>query len=403
MKKLKIAFVVVLVVTGASGTYLLNRHSITRSAGGDGTRPGSDTTSKVEDLTFKAGDRNDRPAGIPKRKSFDEKFKATLPSDLNPELAKRLLAEFLAKNADIDEQIHYNIGLMENLCDNGYSNEAWGIVPTESGMLRSWVIKSYFAYADLPSDQLLAKLALAGAETGQGIRGYLFRFGPAEMSAAVSSEGLRAILQDISPEDRKMVHLDQAIRGSLGPQLSDSVNSNFLIISAAAEMNAKGLLDAENFTDLLRRDKTTNAFDKWDRIQAINSSNIRDKEDKEYFLVVRTEFISEMIKENAPGTMDQMLKAGNGYKDHDLASALDSWINIHSSEPSAWFVNNRDNMTPQQQAVAADTFVKKALKAGEFEGARQWAREIPDEARRTKALNAIDAKESGKQKARAGK
>jgi hypothetical protein len=140
---------------------------------------------------------------------------------------------------------------------------------------------------------------------------------------------------------------------------------------------------------------------KWGLLQGINPSSIKDKEDKNQFLKSRDRFISAMIKENAPETMNQMLKSGDAYKDHDLAAALNSWIDIHSSEPSTWFVSNRDKMTPQQQTVAADTFVSKALKAGEFEGARQWAREIPDDARRTKTLNAIDAKESGK--ARAGK
>lgn len=394
MQRSKIAFVVLLLVVACgSSAYLLNQHPVTPDAGVDGTTLDPKGSGK-------AGDRENRPGGPRKPKSIDEKSKARLSSDLNPEQATKLLAEFLAKNPDASERSRYAIMLMEKLCDNGYSEEAWKLVPEEKGLLRKYLIMSYFSYADLPSDQLLAKLALAGSNTGDGFLGYLERFNPAELSEVVSSEGVQNLFKNMDPRDRQRVHVSNKIRDILTIRLGDSPISNLALVNAAAEMNAKGQLDSSDFLDLVSADKTTTPFEKWDKVRAIDVSPVQGKD---ALMRARDRLISGMIKENAPGTLDQMLKSGGVYKDRDLTAALNSWIDNHSSEPGSWFVKNRGKMDLQQQTVAAGAFVNKALQAGEFEGARLWAAEIPDEARRAETLAAIEAKQAAKQKTAAGK
>ena len=395
MQRSQVAFVMLLVVACVSSMYLMNRHLVPQDAGVGGTTPGRNTADKT-------GGRDTRSASDSKwkPKSLDEKFKASLPSDLNPEQAKKLLAEFLAKNLDVFERDHYAVMLMEKLCHNGYSEEAWGLIPEEKGQLRQSLISSYFTYADLPSDQLLSKLAQAGRDTGRGFMGYLARFGPTELAEVVSSEGVQDLLKNMDPVDRQLVHVSQKVRNVLTLKLSESPISNLVIVNTAAEMNAKGQLDSLDFLDLLRADKTTNAFEKWDRMCAIDVSTVQRKD---ALMRERDRLISAMIKENAPETLDQMLKSEDSYRDRDLAAALNSWIDNHSSEAGTWFEKSRGKMDLHQQTVAASAFVNKALQAGEFEGAWLWAKEIPDEARRAETLAALEAKQAAKQKTAAEK
>ncbi|GAA5127358.1 hypothetical protein JIN84_08800 [Luteolibacter yonseiensis] len=401
MKKSKTYFIVI-VVACVSATYLLTRHPTRQDAAAGDAKSGPQAVFQGENRT-KAADRNDRPPDKPKRWSVGEKLKATLPPDLDPEHAKKLLAAFIAGNPDLNEQSRHAMLLMEKLCDNGFSEEAEDLIPDERGLLRDNLIRHYFAYADLPSDQLLSKIERFTelGDTLDGFRSYLRRFSPADIPEAASSERVRELLKKVNP-NRWQVHLNQAVRNEFMMKLGESENSDFVIINTAADMNAKGLLGSEEYLEVVNADKTASAFDKWERMRLVNMSSLQDKDHQQQFMRDRGNFISGMLAEDAPQTLSLMLKSQSEYKDRDLASAIGRWVDIHSSEPSEWFVANRDRMSHRQRTVAADTFVGKALQAGEFEGARLWTKEIPDKARRAEALEMIAAKEAGKQKPRAG-
>ena len=308
--------------------------------------------------------------------------KGGIPDDITPDQAKQLLEDFFRKTPKMDERKMFASALLRKLCEAGFSEEAWNVIPEELSSIRSAMLREYFAHAELAPQDLLVKIGKMDSDISESFTGYLSRFSARELAGVLSSPDLKNLVTQMGPERAGQLQVSRSTGGVLKRQLSDDPAANAVVIEVAGELKAKGLLSSSNYVDVVIQDKTRDDFQKWEKLRSID---LGTGNEKEAIRDAKREIIAGMCQKNSAGTIDQLLTSPQTDKEHNIGVAVDYWLYIDPKTATGWYEENRFKLHPQDRNLVAAAFSNEMIKSRDFDRAKVWIEQISDPAARERA------------------
>ncbi|GAA5127324.1 hypothetical protein GCM10023212_31980 [Luteolibacter yonseiensis] len=304
-------------------------------------------------------------------------------------MARKLISDFAAENKDLNSRAEFTRGVIKELCESGYSKEAWDLIDPGNGIVRNFGLASFFENADLPPADLLDKIAnVPRLDMFTGFSGFLNRYPPDQLSALLDSPEVKRFYSAVG-DDLKAVNVKTAVSGVLQIAMNKMApEERGGTYQLARELDSKGLLEAHDFILIVQRYSNKNIFEQWEDIKAVDlngwSSNVVKKQ--------RQGMLSDMVAEDAPAAVKGILNGDEDRAGNDLAWALKSWTNLDSQGAADWYKSSQASFSGRQRELVSSSFAEAAISSLEFESARQWAEQIEDAEARRKILENVEQK-----------
>jgi hypothetical protein len=309
-------------------------------------------------------------------------------SNLTPEKAAGLIADFDAKTRDINQRALFSSDLIIKLCKNGYAREAFDLIEKDYGRVRNNQLVSFFMHADLPPKELLSMIPNMDfkADADTCLRGFTLRYRPEELGGVLTSPEMGSLISSLGDRFPPQA-MSSLVANSLNSALLDGSSDSGKIVDTGLYLNSKGLLDAGQLLALINK-VPGSAFDKWRIIREVdpNTSWTGDSRNK------RNAVIAEMVLSDGPEALSKILESTGNHRADDLRKAIGSWNEADPSAAATWYNQNRSSLNQDDQGAVASTFAREAMVSSEFEGARQWAELIDDPELRAETLKAIEGR-----------
>jgi hypothetical protein len=313
-----------------------------------------------------------------------------LPESLSIDSAKKLKEDFFLRVTDINERGMFCSMLITKLCKNGFSEEAWEMIEEGYGNVRSSELSTYFSQADLPANILISKLATMDllGDVSTSFSGLLLRYSPEHLGEVLSSPEMKSLLEKFK-ENPQVLNISGALAGSIQVSMLESNEGDLnRILEVASKLNSDGLLDSNDFMNIVTSSRIENVFDQWQIIKSIENTTKWESD----FTRKRSELISRMIESNSSLAISQIIEDSGVQKSHDLELAISAWTNIDSNGAAEWFKLNQLNLGSEDRSMVASAFASEAMNSLEFAGARLWAEQIQDNTVRASTLETINKK-----------
>lgn len=324
-------------------------------------------------------------------------FTEFLPQGLTPERAKELIDQFFQKSPDIGERTKFCNAIIQSLCEQGYTEEAWNLIDQNSGQIRSNELFSFFAAAKLSSGDLLGRLATMDSDLSDCFGGYLKRYRADQLGTVLSSPELDDFFRKLGPDKTRQLNIGTMTALALQMSLPEGPSDPAPVLQSAAQLNASGILGSDAFISLVGKGSNLNAFDKWSYIKEVD----RERESTPQTRKNRDKLISEMVGSNGPAALSAILESSGRQNREDIEAAVKSWVNIDSKGVAEWNQKNQSSMTQESRNIVASAFSSEALNSLEFDTARSWADQIKDPESKANAIKLIEEKMAEYQKAQA--
>ena len=303
---------------------------------------------------------------------------------INPERAKKLLLEY-GKISSMQERSILVSKLMKDLCNAGYSEEAWQMIDEKYGTVRTSQIYVFFSTAKLSQSQIFDKISEL-RETGydneqmMALSSYMGKYGTDEIGSLLANAQFKALADSAVSKDQFKNMMESFFIMKLDDQTGDNQKR---IIENAEQLYSKDFLSSDDILSILRRANSLNPFEKWDSISKTIPNAPDDPERN------REKIIQQMITENAPNAMDLLISSKGTQTSSDLLSALKKWTIEEPDAANKWYGKNQKILSDDQQDAAVRAFSELAMGYGEKENALQWANQIKNSDLKAKILNEI--------------
>ncbi len=296
--------------------------------------------------------------------------------ELTPDAAKKQIDDFFSTTSDLRERSLFCISIINRLCMEGYSHEAWELIDPNYGTVRSSGLRAFFASADLPQSELVKRLSNLDYKTDAsvGFGGFVRRFAPDRLVDFFSSSDYAALKQAMHNADLPL-NESGAISESLQIILLDSGAADLeSVTKAAASLNSEGLLSSNELMSLLDSLPNEDAFYKWDLVGSIPEDSrmegaVRQK---------RNSLISEMVEANGSLAITKIMASESNRRESDINAAIGAWTTNDPSGAASWYGVNQSAMSGQDRDLLGIAFSKEAASSLEFEGAYRWAETVQD-------------------------
>lgn len=312
-------------------------------------------------------------------------------SDLTPELAKSKIEEYFAKTPDLRERSKFACDLIRQLCEKGFSEEAFQILDADFGLVRENELLTLFASADLSNSELIARIDEVSTYKGDkrlAMKGYLNRFKLDELAKNVSDPEFQAMLSKGNKLSSYSLSSAVADALELAPMKSGATKTQFL--ETSKELVEKGFLRPADFLAIADESLSADASERWKLIQGVIPSGsliIDDDEGDD----LGESLIAQMVTGDGPQALGNLLKAGD-YRSVDYA--IGQWTHNDPSSATRWYESNVSQLTPDQSNAVSKAFASSALQTSEFGTARAWAEKMQDPKSKEDLLNRITKKEA---------
>lgn len=309
---------------------------------------------------------------------------------LTPEVAKARLEEFFAKSSNLSERMKLAVTLMMQLCENGYSAEAFGLLDANYGTVRENEIRTLFQYADLSSSELLRRIDEVSEFQGdkrRAVQGYLRRFKVGELAARVSDPEFQAMLA----KGRKVSSyaLSSNLAGALEwAPAKGGTKTEYL--DGAKELVAKGYLRPVDFLGVVPESLSQDVFERWSLIQGVIPPGTLISGDDEDEMQRGQLLVAKMVMEDGPRTMDSLLKVED-YR--SVEHAIAQWTHSDAGGAAKWYEGSAGKLSAAQNNAVTTAFASTALDSAEFDVARAWAGKVQDVKAREELLGRIAERE----------
>lgn len=316
-------------------------------------------------------------------------------SRLTPELAKSRLDEFLSKEPNLLKRTKFSSDLIQQLCLNGFSGEAFQLLEPNYGTLRSNQIAALFAFADLPGDQLLRRIdevSIHGGDKEAALKGYIGRLKLDNLVESISDPRFQAALSKGSSHGPAPLsdNLVVALRSMFVVSKDAGSATNPQLLKASKELVDKGYLQPSDFVKVATEGIPGNDFERWEEIQGVIPPGTLISGSAASSLNPGKTLVSRMVMSDGPRTLDNLLKAED-YKSAD--HAIMQWTHSDPSGATKWYESNAGQLTPSQNNAVSSAFASTALGSAEFDVARAWAEKVQDPKSKEDLLKKIVEKE----------
>lgn len=304
---------------------------------------------------------------------------------ITPELAKSLLLEY-EKIPNLRDRLRLVSDLMRDLCNAGYSSEAWKMIDGKSGSIRTTQIQAFFASAVLDRSEIFAKIsniAENGYENEQlgALSAYMSRYRTSEIDSLIDDPQFKNIANSGG-----MVRFKGMMRNYLVSELSiKDEGAQRAAVDAADRFFEKGFLRGGALLSILQKADLVDPFEKWKTISELIPNVSDDPEGHREYIV------QEMILDNAPKAMDALISSDNTQSDKDFSVALKKWAVSEPGAANRWYGLRGKDLREDQQDTAAKAFSELAKSYGENDVAIKWANQIKNIEQKNKILNELNS------------
>jgi hypothetical protein len=297
----------------------------------------------------------------------------TSEEPINPQSAAVAFGE-AAEIKDVLEQANKYREIIKELCEAGYTWEAWELIIQEPGYNRDSQIWAFFFSANLDNRKSFELIRdLSDPKERQGaLQAYLAR----------NPDNLPAILADA-----EFQRLTQEMTGTYPNALVDviggSLRANFdaastdeekeKAMSMIVELHSKNLVSNEVLATMIVRNRDKNPFDLW---SWISESTMGSGEFGNDETAVRKGIIQGMVFEDAEKALTEISTNSGKSGDSDLFVGLGILAENNPKAANNWYLSQKSNLTSSQQDHAAKAFAMVALRYGESQNAENWANQI---------------------------
>lgn len=316
-------------------------------------------------------------------------------SDLTPEIAKSRIEEYFAKTPDLQERAKFACDMIRQLCENGFSEEAFQILDANYGLVRENEILTLFAAADLPNSELLGRIDEVSTYKGDkrlAMKGYLNRFKLDELVRNVSDPEFQAMLSRGNKLSSYSLSAAVADALELAPSKSDGA-TKIQFLDTSKELVEKGFLRPSDFLAIANESVSEDPFESWKLIQGVIPpgtliSNDDDGAD------LGESLIAKMVMSDGSKTLNNLLKVED-YR--SVNHAITQWTHSDPSGATKWYESNAGRLSPNQNNAVSSAFASTALQSFEFDAARAWAEKVQDPKAKEDMLNRIAKKQEERQ------
>ena len=295
-------------------------------------------------------------------------------SKLTPDLARSQKEQFFSRNPNAGERIKFACDLIQGLCQNGFSEEAFHLLDTNYGMVRSNEIATLFKFADLPNSELLRRIEEISVYTGNkedALRGYVGRFKLDELVDSISDPEFQATL--LKGERLRSSALSFSLAMALS-RFGGEGNPQFS--QTARDLIGKGYLKPFDFVKISTESSSSgDPFERWRRIQEVIPAGTLTNGSPTSSGNPGQSLVSQMVLGDGPRTLNTLLEV------EDYASvnhAISQWTHSDPSGATRWYESNSSQLTPNQNNAVSSAFASTALSSAEFDVARAWAERVQD-------------------------
>jgi hypothetical protein len=315
-------------------------------------------------------------------------------SDLTPQLAKSRIEEHFAKTPDLGERSKLACELIMQLCENGFSSEAFLLLDENFGTVRQNELRTLFAYARLSNEELLARIDEVAAYQGDkrtAMKGYLNRFRVDELAETVSDPNFQGMLS--RGNKLSSYTLSAALAGALQlSPLNQDGESKTRFLETSKELIEKGFLKPADLLAITDKSLAEDPIERWELIQkAIPSGSLIIDDDEG--ANSGEALIAQMVTSDGPKALGNLLKIGD-YR--SVNHAIAQWTHSDPSGATKWYEGNAGRLSPDQNNAVSSAFASTALRSAEFDSARAWAGKIQDPKSKEDLLGKIAGAEQKK-------
>lgn len=283
--------------------------------------------------------------------------------------------------------------LIGELCAAGHIEEAWNLIDSDPGQVRSSQLLRFFKSAELNSAQFLEKWKNLPfrKEESTALRGYLLSLDQGAATALLSSSEFQTTLKKMEESDPTLLKFSLASVLNIQATLPGDVELRKKVLDAAREYLKAGWIDETGFARVVKADTTTGTFERWKTL----SANVTTQPTNSEVSKVRKELVESMVDEDSVRALAEISGRGSEKQAHvDLFNALKKWGVVDSVAANQWFTEHQAGMDQVQRDASARAFFELAMTYGEPDGAEQWARKVQNEKLKELLLSKLPKQET---------
>jgi len=325
-------------------------------------------------------ERNSSPAPLTKGRRYypelaDSSWKK-MAATLTPQQAKDLLENDRLNEKNIDTRAERAWHIINQLCLNGHSREAWELIETETGTVREKALGGFFRDADLPEVELIAMMnGLTNRDKASSFYNYFSRLTPEEFAKGVDlSQFPMGSTMEMFSLRRAMEDMMVEAYDAKDPEASKEVRRDLL--AKVLEQSNNGTISYQEFKNFLSKDPSKDGFTYWEVLKSATPEIRADQlqgtrnYDGTDAMVIRAMTIQDPAKTMA------MTLVTDSHEANYIHIAMGQWLEKDFTNAKTWVDGHQASFTPEQQERMAVAFVRAQVARGEYDSAAEWAAKI---------------------------
>lgn len=311
--------------------------------------------------------------------------KNLLDAKITPGDAKILLARCDNEIPDVSRRAALALSIISSLCKQGLVDEAWGLIKTDPGTVRTSEIAAFFCSNKTSSQAELGKLlqSLQDAEDrSYAIHGIIT--GRPELVNQFDS----SVLPGGTQEERRM--FGSAVGGMLKGDLSPDIKKG--LIERSIQLVATGKLETSYLSYILDSAHPDDLNAQWESLR-----EYRKFFDPKILESVHGGLAKKMVDADLSKAMDLLsTDQATKYSYPVLSSAVHEIYKTDPAGANAWMTNHLDHIDPATSQRIISCVAQVANQNLEFETSRKWANRILNAEVRQQLLDQVDKREAEK-------
>lgn len=292
-------------------------------------------------------------------------------STLNPEKARELLERNLRETTNVEERAEKAWHIINQLCQNGYTNEAWALIDSADGAVRQKGIGGFFRDAKLSDDEMISMLdTLKTADRSAGLYGYFSRLSPEEFASLDMSRFPLKSGFEHGAFERAIGDLLKECYDPENPAAGSSSRAG--VLSRVIDQTNAGTFSYWQVANVLKNDPSRDGFLYWEVAKNVSE---QAKANQRSFDGTDAQIIRVMTAQDPERTLSMASVPGSReYSYYHIA--MMEWLNKDFAGGEAWYQKNVGKMAPEDVDRSAVAFTRASVRAGNLDIGEQWMEKI---------------------------
>lgn len=324
--------------------------------------------------------REQKPAD-PGRRYFklpDDSEWKRLATTITPATARDLLEQSKLEDTNIDTRAEKAWLIINLLCQNGYTREAWELIDPEQGEIRNKGLGGFFRDADLPKTELLALTEnMSDSDRSSSLFGYWSRFSPEEFAKLDMSETPIRSHREMGAFRRAIEEVISQAYDPKNPEASKWLRHDALV--KAVELANGGTFPYSDLKTILSKDPSKDGFTYWEAIKNVSPElRATQTQGMNNYNGTDSMIIRAMAVQDPRRTMEMTL-VPESHESKYIHIAMGQWLEKDFTNADKWVQEHVADFTPDQQERTAVAYIRAQVARGEFEAAEKWLPYIKNE------------------------